>query len=213
VKLDDLTPLAKDNSTMADFDAVIIYNINPANAAELYSTKSKSFHLNENGDIFLMYNYVQGLARNAIFRSARKYEALMMNDGREAMQMDIKSIMEESLAVEKLENAITINQVLIRGITPAAAVVASANTLVQAKNQLEEAKIKVEIAKKEAERIQALNSNAGAIQYMDAQGRMLHAEAAVKHAEAAKLQAEGIKEFKGTTLVIGSNANPVVPLK
>jgi hypothetical protein len=28
VKLDDMTPVAKDNSTMKDFDAVVIYNIN-----------------------------------------------------------------------------------------------------------------------------------------------------------------------------------------
>ncbi len=30
VKLDDMTPLAKDNSTMKDFDAIVIYNINQA---------------------------------------------------------------------------------------------------------------------------------------------------------------------------------------
>ena len=38
VSLDNMTPVAKDNSTMKDLDAVVVYNINPAQVAELYST-------------------------------------------------------------------------------------------------------------------------------------------------------------------------------
>ena len=50
VKLDDMTPLAKDNSTMKDFDAVVIYNLNQSQVAELYNTKSKEFHGDHKGD-------------------------------------------------------------------------------------------------------------------------------------------------------------------
>jgi regulator of protease activity HflC (stomatin/prohibitin superfamily) len=200
VKVEDMTPLAKDNSTMKDFDALVVYNINQANVSDLYNTKNKSFHATHNGDVYLMYNYIFNASRNAIYKSARKYEALDMADNRQAMESEIRDIVVKTLAEEKLDGMINVSQVLIRNIVPADSVVASANDLVRAKNEYKQKTVEVETAKKEAERIAALNSNAGAIQYMDAQTRMTLAEA-------AKIQAQGIASFKGQTLVIGAGAN------
>jgi len=46
VKLDDMSPIAKDNSTMKDFDAIVIYNLNQTQVAELYNTSQKhSIHV------------------------------------------------------------------------------------------------------------------------------------------------------------------------
>ena len=200
VKLDDMTPVAKDNSTMKDFDAVVIYNINQAQVAELYSTKSQAFHARHNGDIYLMYNYITQTARNAIYKESRKYEALDMADNRQAMEQSIKEQIQKSLAEEKLDGSLVIGQVLIRNIVPADSVVASANDLVKAKNELKQKEVEVKTAEAEARRIAALNTNAGAIQYMDAQARMMQAEA-------AKITAQSIANFKGQTLVIGAGAN------
>jgi hypothetical protein len=195
VKVEDMTPLAKDNSTMKDFDAVVVYNINQANVSDLYNTKNKSFHANHNGDVYLMYNYVFNATRNAIYKASRKYEALDMADNRQAMESDIRDIVIKTLADEKLDGMINISQVLIRNIVPADAIVASANELVKAKNELKQKEVEVATAQAEARRIAALNSNAGAIQYMDAQARMLQAEA-------AKITAQSIAQFKGGTLVL-----------
>ena len=200
VVLENMTPVAKDNSTMKDFDAVVVYNINPQAVAELYSTKNKSFHAEFKGDTYVMYNYVVQNARNAIYKAARKYEALDMADNRTEMENFIKDEITRNLAEEKLDGPISISQVMIRNVVPADSVVASANDLVRAKNEFKQKTVEVETAKKEAERIAALNSNAGAIQYMDAQTRMTLAEA-------AKIQAQGIAAFKGNTLVIGAGAN------
>jgi hypothetical protein len=200
VKVEDMTPLAKDNSTMKDFDALVVYNINQANVSDLYNTKNKSFHANHNGDVYLMYNYIFNATRNAIYKSARKYEALDMADNRQAMEADIKDIVVSTLREEKLDGMINVSQVLIRNIVPADAIVASANDLVKAKNELKQKEVEVATAQAEARRIAALNSNAGAIQYMDAQARMKQADAALKVADA-------IASFKGQTLVIGAGAN------
>jgi regulator of protease activity HflC (stomatin/prohibitin superfamily) len=196
VKVDDITPQASDNSTMKDFDLTVIYNINPSQIAEIYNTKNKSFHANHNGDTYLMYNYIFNAARNATYKSARKYEALNMGDNRTTMETDIKDSITKTLADEKLDGIITITQVLIRSIIPADSVVASANDLVRAKNETKQKEAEVRTAKLEAERIQALAQNAGAIQYMDAQARMMQAEA-------AKITAQSIAQFKGGTLVLG----------
>ena len=177
VKLDDMTPVAKDNSTMKDFDAVVIYNINQAQVAELYSTKSQAFHAKHNGDIYLMYNYITQTARNAIYKEARKYEALDMADNRQAMEQSIKEQIQKTLAEEKLDGSLVIGQVLIRNIVPADSVVASANDLVRAKNEQKQKEVEVRTAKLEAERMAALaNQSAQSIAYMNAQANLMIAE-------------------------------------
>lgn len=199
VKVEDMTPLAKDNSTMKDFDALVVYSINQANVSDLYNTKNKSFHANHNGDVYLMYNYVFNATRNAIYKAARKYEALDMADNRQLMEADIREIVIKTLAEEKLDGMINISQVLIRNIVPADIVVGSANELVKAKNELKQKEVEVATAQAEARRIAALNSNAGAIQYMDAQARMKQADASLEMARA-------ISQFKGGTLVLGGQS-------
>ncbi len=177
VLVEDMTPLAKDNSTMKDFDALVIYNVNPQKVSELYVSKNRSFHSEHNADIYLMYNYIHQTARNAIYKSARKYEALEMNDNRQAIETEVKELMIRSLADEGLDGSITISQVLVRVILPADSVVASANELVRAKNEYKQKEVEVQTAKKEAERIAALNANKGATEYMAAMANMKIAEA------------------------------------
>lgn len=192
VVLENMTPVAKDNSTMKDFDAVVVYNISSAQVAELYSQKNRAFHTESKGDVYLMYNYIVQNARNAIYKAARKYDALDMADNRSEMENFIKEEIVRNLAEEKLDGSITINQVLIRNVVPADSVVASANELVKAKNELKQKEVEVQTAKKEAERMAALaNNSASSIAFMNAQ--------------AALNISEGIKNGKVQTIVVPSN--------
>lgn len=192
VVLENMTPVAKDNSTMKDLDAVVVYNINQNQVAELYSTKNKSFHAEFKGDTFVMYNYIVQNARNAIYKAARKYEALDMADNRTDMENFIKDEMVRNLAEEKLDGSITISQVMIRNVVPADSVVASANDLVRAKNELKQKEVEVKTAEAEARRMAALaNQGTQSIEYMKAQA-MLNIS-------------EGIKNGKVNTIVVPSN--------
>lgn len=192
VQVNDMTPVAKDNSTMKDFDAMIVYNINQAEVAELYSQKNRSFHAEHKGDTYLMYNYIFNAARNAIYKSARKYEALDMADNRAAMEVQIREEIQKSLVDEKLDGSINVTQVMIRNILPADSVVESANALVRAKNEYKQKEVEVATAKKEAERMAALsNQGSQSIAYMNAQ--------------AALNISEGIKNGKVQTIVVPSN--------
>jgi len=197
VVLNDMTPVAKDNSTMKDLDAVIVYNINPVQVAELYSTKNKAFHAEFKGDTYVMYNYVVQNARNAIYKAARKYEALDMADNRENMERMVQEEINKNLAEEKLDGTITISQVLIRNVVPADSVVESANALVRAKNEYKQKEVEVQTAKKEAERMNALaNQSSASIAYMQAQ--------------AALNISEGIKNGKVQTIVVPANFNALM---
>jgi regulator of protease activity HflC (stomatin/prohibitin superfamily) len=188
VDVRDLTPLASDNSTMKDFDISVVYNITPSAVSDLFINKSRSFHMTDaTGDIYLMHAYIFQTARNAVYKTARKYEALNMNDNRAQIEQEIQDTMVATLADEKLAGII-ISQVRVGSMVPSDAVKASADNLVRAKNEEKTKEVEVQIAKKEAERIAALNANAGAISYMQAQAQM-------------KI-AEGIAEGKVHTVVI-----------
>lgn len=200
VVLENMTPVAKDNSTMKDLDAVVVYNINQSQVAELYSTKNKSFHAEHKGDTFVMYNYIVQNARNAIYKAARKYEALDMADNRTDMENFIKEEMVRNLAEEKLDGSITISQVMIRNVVPADSVVASANDLVRAKNELKQKEVEVKTAEAEARRMAALaNNSSNSIQFMQAQA-MLNIS-------------EGIKNGKVQTIVVPSNFTALMTQK
>lgn len=197
VVLNDMTPVAKDNSTMKDLDAVVVYNINPTQVSELYSTKNRSFHAEFKGDTYVMYNYIVQNARNAIYKAARRYEALDMADNRENMERQIQEEINKNLAEEKLDGTITISQVLIRNVVPADSVVESANALVRAKNEYKQKEVEVQTAKKEAERMAALaNNSASSIAFMNAQ--------------AALNISEGIKNGKVQTIVVPANFNALM---
>jgi hypothetical protein len=200
VDVADLTPLASDNSTVADFDMSVIYSINPTSVAELYIEKNRGFHAeNEDGDTLLMYNYVRQLGRNAAYKVARRYESLKMADNRAEIEQLVRAEIVAQLASEKLDNSITISQVLVRQVKPAANIVASANLLVQAQNAEKQKQVEVRTAKLEAERIAALNANAGATKYMEATALVTIAEA--------------VKEGKVSTIIVPYDFKGIVNVK
>jgi regulator of protease activity HflC (stomatin/prohibitin superfamily) len=200
VDVSDLTPLASDNSTVADFDMSVIYSINPTSVAELYIEKNRGFHAeNEDGDTLLMYNYVRQLGRNAAYKVARRYESLKMADNRAEIEQLVRQEIVASLAAEKLDSAISISQVLVRQVKPAANIVASANLLVQAQNAEKQKQVEVRTAKLEAERIAALNANAGATKYMEATALVTIAEA--------------VKEGKVSTIIVPYDFKGIVNVK
>jgi regulator of protease activity HflC (stomatin/prohibitin superfamily) len=197
VTLENMTPVAKDNSTMKDFDAVVVYNINPQQVSELYATKNKAFHAEFKGDTYVMYNYIVQNARNAIYKAARKYEALDMADNRGEMEKYIQDEIVRNLAEEKLDGTIMISQVLIRNVLPADSVVESANALVRSKNELKQKEVEVKTAEAESRRMAALANNSGAsIAFMQAQA-MLNIS-------------EGIKNGQVQTIVVPSNFNALM---
>lgn len=192
VKLDNMQPVAKDNSTMQDFDMTFNYSIVPTAASELYSSKSRSYHaLAEGGDVLLMYNYMVQLARNAAYKAAREHEALAMGDKRQEMEDAIRDEITRQLASEGLNGKVTPGKVLIRNTVPAQTVVDSANALVRAKNELAQREVEVKTAEAEARRMAALSAqSAQSIEYMKAQ--------------AALNISEGVKNGKVQTIIVPS---------
>jgi len=177
VTLENKTPMTADNSPLADFDITVVYGLNPTSVAEIYSTKSRSFHAEEKGDIYLMYSYMGTLVNNAAYKVVRNYKSLEVADNRAKIEEQIRDVVTEQLKAEKLDNSVTLTVVQVRNILPNAEILRSATEYVRAQNDLRIKETEVQIAKKESERMAALSSNSGqSIAYMQAQAQMKIAE-------------------------------------
>jgi hypothetical protein len=198
VTLENKTPMTADNSALADFDITVVYGLSPTAVAELYSTKSRSFHgVEKDGDILLMAKYMETLVNNASYKVVRKYKSLEVADNRAKIEDEIRQVVLEQLKEEKLDTSMSLTVVQVRNILPNAEILKSATEFVRSQNELKIKENEVAIAKKEAERIAALNANSGAIAYMDAQSR--------------QMIAEGIKNGKVSTVnFFNGNALPTV---
>jgi len=173
-----INPQAGDNSTLKNFEYTVVYSISAGAAAELWANKSRQFHGREqDGDVLLMWNYVQNIADNSAQKAVRKHRSLVLNDNRAQIEQDIKTFMTEKLVEEKLQNSIIISQVQMNAALAADDIVESANRAIRAENDLKTKMTEVQTAEQEAKRIAMLNSNAKAIEYMNAQSMMTIAEA------------------------------------
>lgn len=200
VNLDNKTPMTADNSPLADFDITVVYGLNPTSVAELYSTKSRSFHSEHKGDIYLMHSYMSTLVNNAAYKVVRGYKSLEVADNRAKIEEQIRDVVFEQLKTEKLDTSVTLTVVQVRNILPNAEILKSATEYVRAQNDLRIKETEVQIAKKESERMAALSSNSGqSIAYMQAQAQM-------------KI-AEGIAAGKVNTIVVPMDFKGMVNIK
>lgn len=194
INLENKSPMTADNSALDDFDVSVVYNINPASVSELYTKKSKSFHVYENGDIYLMHSYITTLVNNAVNKAVREYNALEVADKRVDIEAKIKDTVGMQLKAEGLDTAITLSVVQVRNILPNKEILKAATDYVRAQSALRVKATEVEIAKKEAERMSALaNNSQQSIAYMQAQ--------------AALNISEGIKAGKVNTIIVPANFN------
>lgn len=192
VALENKTPMTADNSALADFDITVVYSINPTSVAELYSTKSRSFHAESREGTLLMYNYMTTLVNNASYKAIRQYKALEVADNRAKLETEILALVQEQLKAEKLDTALQLTVVQIRNVAPNADILKAATEYVRAQNELKIKETEVAIAKKESERMAALAQNSQqSIAYMQAQANLMIAE--------------GIKNGKVQTIIVPHN--------
>lgn len=201
VDVTDLTPLAADNSTMGDFDVSVVYSINPTSVSDLYINKNRTFHaLDDQGEVHLMHTYLQNTVKNAVYKVARQYEGLTMNDHRAEIEHKLLQQIKATLDEEKLGNAVLVTQVMARSIKANDSIVQAANNLIKAKSELAAKEVEVQTAKKESERMASLANNAGqSIAYMNAQAQMMIAE--------------GVRDGKIHTVVVPYDFKGIVNVK
>lgn len=200
VHIENKTPLTSENTPLSDFDLSIVYGVNPAAVAEIWSTKSKSFHaVEEDGDILLMHSYMATIVNNAAYKVVRQYKNLEVADNRQKIESEIREIVSDQLTSEKLGESITLSVVQVRNVQPNAEILKSATEYVRSLNELKTKENEIKIAEAESKRQQALaNNGPQTIEYMKAQATLIVANAIA----AGKVQ----------TMVIPANASSLLNL-
>lgn len=198
MEINDKRYTTSENAPLGDFDFTIVYSINPSSVADLYKTKSRSFHAVEGGDVYLMYNRVHTLANNAAYKEVRKYKSLEAADSRAKIEQDMRATIDQLLEEDGLKGHITVSSVTVRSIQPNADIMASSVAVVKAQNELRVKQTEVEIAQKESERMAALSANsAQSIAYMNAQANLLVAQGVKDGKVSAILIPHGMTMFGG----------------
>lgn len=191
LSLDNRKPLTVENTPLGELDAVLTYNIHPDMVPELWSQRSKSFHLYHESDheYHLMEGYITTMADNAILKVIRQYKQLEVNDNRQKIEQEILAALREDLKTEKLEGAITFNHIQVKNLRPNQQVLDSALQVVTTQNALKVKQNEVAIAEQEAKRMAALaNQGSQSIAYMQAQAQLNISE--------------GVKNGKVNTIVV-----------
>lgn len=202
IKVDNKTPMTADNTALADFDITVVYNISPSNVAELYSTKSKSFHHYdpESKDTLLMYNFIINVVNNSAYKAVREFKALEVADNRQVLENKILLGINESLAHEKLNGIVNVSLVQIRNIAANAEIMKAATDYVRSQNELKIKETEVKIAEAESRRMNALAQNSQqSIAYMAAQAQLNISE--------------GIKNGKVNTIIVPHNMTMLGAIK
>lgn len=100
VRINDIHPKTKDNVTMQDMDVDIRYMIQPNKVAETLSKLAGDLSTNNDGDQVVGEHFVERHAREAIFKSAAKYDSSEIHLKRDDIAADVIQSLQKSLNKE-----------------------------------------------------------------------------------------------------------------
>lgn len=197
VDLNDLNPQTLEKTPMKDFDAGFTYAVTPTAINEMWTQRSKAFHrVDDHHDWYLMYNFVERIGRNALYKAVAKVPALEVNDKRSQIEIDALEFMRQSLKEEHLDSSIAVTKFYVRNTQlPDSIAASAANVVTQENNRMAKEK-EVQIAILEKTRIEAMN-------------KALTPE----YLEFMRIQALQIAANKGSLIVVPANFTALGQLK
>lgn len=198
----DAQPIVSEKVPMSAFQAKVNYGIVPENAAIAYKTEKAQHITTEDGDVYLLGQYVQYVANSAINDVVSKYKALEVNDNRTKIEVEIKDQINTKLKSQGKDKFVRVNEINILKVTPPQSILNSSLAIVNSQNALKTKQNELETAKVETEIKRVLAENASE-QYVDllrAESEKIKAEAMLKAAEKGTLNTMVIVPEKFTGL-------------
>lgn len=195
-------PIVIEKIPMQEFQLKVNYGIIPANAAIAYKTEKAQHIITDDGDIYLLGQYVQYVANSAINDVVSKYRALEVNDSRATIETEIKNSINTKLKAQGKDKFVKVNEINILKVSPpqsilnsSLAIVNSQNALKTKQNELETARVETEIKKVLAE-----NASDKYVDLLRAEAEKTKAEALLKAAEKGTLNTMVIVPDKFTSI-------------
>ena len=135
VPITGLKPVTADKLQMDDVDVSFTYSVNPASIPLLYTKYSTTYNMEQDGEIYLMYDFVKAFVRASIADAIAKYPAMGVNDSRGAIASTVEADVNSRLRDEGLANAIHVHQIVLTNVSVPRSILASAQQVVTAQNQ------------------------------------------------------------------------------
>lgn len=182
-------PIVSEKIPMQSFQMKVNYGIVPENAAIAYKTEKAQHITTEDGDVYLLGQYVQYVSNSAINDVVSKYKALEVNDNRAKIETEIKDSINVKLKAQGKDKYVRVNEINILKVSPPQSILNSSLAIVTSQNLLRTKQNELETAKVEAEIKQALaeNSSEKYIDLLRAESEKIKAEAILKAAEKGTL--------------------------
>lgn len=151
IDLNDLTPKAKDNLSLRDFDVTVYYHVRNSAIAELQAKYAgQSVRAPEGGYYLPAYELVFRVARNVAYEEIAKVDSLVMHTRRDQLADAIRTNMQVEL--EKADQGVFgVTRVVIRSVMTDPSIEEAIRAAVANQKKLEAMAVQTEIAKKEAE--------------------------------------------------------------
>jgi len=152
IELNDLTPKAKDNLSLRDFDVTVYYSTASNKVAELYIKYQNQHEWNAEGGVYLpAYRLVYGLVRGAAYDSIAQFDSLTIHTKRNDLEDKIKTRVQADLDQAEPET-FKVTRVVIRQVLTDPSIEESIQKAVQVEKAIEAKNKEVDLAKAEAAR-------------------------------------------------------------
>lgn len=151
IDLNDLTPKAKDNLSLRDFDVTVYYHVKDSAIAELQTKYAgQSMRAPEGGYYLPAFELVFRVARNVAYEEIARVDSLVMHTRRDQLADAIKTNMQAELEKADL-GVFGVTRVVIRSVMTDPSIEEAIRAAVANQKKLEAMAVQTEIAKKEAE--------------------------------------------------------------
>lgn len=182
-------PIVIEKIPMSTFEMKVNYGIVPEMAAVAYKTEKAQHIVTEDGDVYLLGQYVQYVANSAIQDVVSKYKALEVNDNRGKIEQEIKDSINSKLKAQGKDKFVKVNEINILKVTPPQSILNSSIAIVNSENALKTKRNELEVAKVEQE-VKEVLAKSASTQYTEllkAEAEKITAEALYKSAEKGTL--------------------------
>lgn len=198
----DSQPIVVEKIPMQDFQLKVNYGIVPENAAIAYKTEKAQHIVTEDGDVYLLGQYVQYVANSAINDVVSKYKALAVNDNRATIETEIKNSINLKLKAQGKDRFVKVNEINILKVSPPKSILDSSLAIVNSQNALKTKQNELETARVETEikRVLAENASDKYVDLLRAEAEKTKAEALLKAAEQGTLNTMVIVPDKFTSI-------------
>lgn len=188
-------PIVQEKVAMQTFELKVNYGIVSENAAIAYKSEKSQNIITDDGDVYLLGQYVQYVANSAVNDVIAKYRALEVNDNRTKIEDDIKNSINQKLQAQGKAKYVRVNEINILKVIPPTSILDSSMAILKSEQDLKTRKNELEVAKVEQEKMKVLAQQADG-QYIN----LLNAQANLATAEALKIAAN--KGTLNTTIVV-----------